>query len=185
MDENEFNDDLNLIEDVSSDVTQSWKILIVDDDADVHLATDNALRGVDLLGRIPQFLHAYSAAECIQILAKEPNVAVILLDVVMETEDAGLLLVSKIRKDLGLTLPRIILRTGQPGYAPELDAIRNFDINDYKTKNELTRNKLFITVLSAVRAYKQLKQIDAHRQGLEQIVKASGELLKQSGLHSF
>ncbi|MFM9912293.1 MAG: EAL domain-containing protein [Methylophilaceae bacterium] len=185
MNENNFSDNLNLIEDVSSDVTQSWKILIVDDDADVHLATDNALSGVDLLGRIPHFLHAYSAAECIQILAKEPNVAVILLDVVMETEDAGLLLVSKIRKDLGLTLPRIILRTGQPGYAPELEAIRNFDINDYKTKSELTRNKLFITVLSAVRAYKQLKQIDAHRQGLEQIVKASGELLKQSGLNSF
>jgi CheY-like chemotaxis protein len=121
---------------------QVRRILIVDDDEDVHQATTFALQGLDILNHPLEFLHAYSAAEAEKILLSESNIAVILLDVVMESEDAGLRLVERIRHDLALTNPRIILRTGQPGYAPELSAIRDYDINDYKTKNELTRTRL-------------------------------------------
>jgi diguanylate cyclase (GGDEF)-like protein len=162
-----------------------WKILVVDDDQDVHLATTLALAGVEMLGRVPQFLHATSAAEAEQLLIQEPDIAVILLDVVMETQDAGLQLVDKIRHGLGLEMPRIILRTGQPGYAPELNAIRDYDINDYKTKSELTRTKLFTAVLAALRSYDQLRRMAASQQGLEQVAIASGELLGETSLPHF
>lgn len=179
-------DELELIEDhEEGPLLAIWKILVVDDDEDVHLATENALADVELLGKGLYFLHAYSVAECVDVLALHPDVAVILLDVVMETQHAGLKLADKIRRELNLAFPRIILRTGQPGYAPELDAIRKYDINDYKTKSELTRNKLYTTVLASIRAYDQLIRMEAHRQGLEQIVQGCSELIVETGLQSF
>ena len=137
-----------------------WRLLVVDDEPDVHRATTFALAGVRILGRALQFLHAYSASEATQILNTERDVAVVLLDVVMEREDAGLALVKTIRQDLHLNELRIILRTGQPGYAPEIETIHDFDINDYKTKSELTRTKLYATVTAALRAYEQIRKLD-------------------------
>jgi diguanylate cyclase (GGDEF)-like protein len=191
MDSSKVNDALNFIDEPpdfdngSKDGNSVWKILVVDDDEDVHITSEQALKNVELLGRFPQFLHAYSANECANLLSIERDVAVILLDVVMETHDAGLHVVDKIRRELLLTMPRIILRTGQPGYAPELDAIRDYDINDYKTKSELTRNKLFTTVLAAIRSYDQIMRMDSNRRGLEKIVQASNELITETSLQSF
>ena len=183
--DNDHSDELLIIEDSITVTMETWDILIVDDDLDVHAATEHALQGVEMLGRVPRFLHAHSAAEAGEVLARHPDVAVILLDVVMETPSAGLDLVEHIRHTLGLAMPRIILRTGQPGYAPEMTAIREYDINDYKTKSELTRSKLFTAVLAAVRSYDQLRRMNASRKGLEQIVKASGDLLSGDGLQEF
>ncbi|MBR7800299.1 EAL domain-containing protein [Undibacterium sp. FT137W] len=163
----------------------SWRIMIIDDDPDVHSATMFALGNLEIQNRSLSFLHAYSASEAREILAKESNIAVILLDVVMEQEDAGLTLVNYVRKTLGMHDVRIILRTGQPGYAPEIDAIRDYDINDYKTKSELTRTKLYTTVTSAIRSYEQICSISANQRGLELIVNASTELMSQKGLQNF
>ncbi len=163
----------------------SWRVMIIDDDPDVHSATMFALGNLEIQHRSLSFLHAYSATEARQILEQESNIAVILLDVVMEQEDAGLTLVNYVRKTLGLHDVRIILRTGQPGYAPEIDAIRDYDINDYKTKSELTRTKLYTTVTSAIRSYEQICAITANQRGLELIVNASTELMSQKGLQNF
>lgn len=163
----------------------SWRVMIIDDDPDVHSATMFALGNLEIQNRSLSFLHAYSASQARQILAQESNIAVILLDVVMEKEDAGLNLVNYVRKTLGLYDVRIILRTGQPGYAPEIDAIRDYDINDYKTKSELTRTKLYTTVTSAIRSYEQICAITANQRGLELIVNASTELMSQKGLQNF
>lgn len=163
----------------------AWRVLIVDDDEDVHVATDLALRRVAILGRSLHFLHAYSAAEARKVLLAESDIAVVLLDVVMESEHAGLELVHFVRHDAGLKETRIVLRTGQPGYAPEIDAIRDYDINDFKTKAELTRPKLYATLTVAIRCYAQLRELDQHRQGLATIIHASNALLAQQKLPDF
>ncbi|MFZ6769282.1 GGDEF/EAL domain-containing response regulator [Undibacterium sp. Di26W] len=185
-------DDLVFLEEPDSEETsvaskpmQTWRIMIIDDDPDVHSATTFALGSLEIQHRALSFLHAYSAAEARDILQSESDIAIILLDVVMEQEDAGLQLVSHIRKTLGLTDVRIILRTGQPGYAPEIDAIRDYDINDYKTKSELTRTKLYTAVTSAIRSYEQICAISASRRGLEMIIHASTELMALQGLQNF
>jgi len=176
-------------EDAASDgaraAARAWKILIVDDEPDVHHATMFALQGVLVQGRHLSFLHAYSAREASELLATVDDIAVILLDVVMEREDAGLALVHHIRNELKLTDTRIVLRTGQPGYAPELEAIRDYDINDYRTKSELTRSKLFAVVTAAVRSYEQIRTITASRRGLELIVRSSAELMGLHGMRVF
>lgn len=188
--DNESADELMLFEDEAgaddgSGEHRPWRLMIVDDDEDVHTATLFALDKVQILGRKLEFLHAYSAAEARVMLAREQDVGVILLDVVMEREDAGLTLVRFIREDLMLNEVRIILRTGQPGYAPEIEAIRDYDINDYKTKSELTRAKLFTTLTSSMRSYDQIRAINAGRRGLDLIVRGSAELISLSGLKAF
>lgn len=99
-----------------------------------------------------ELLHAYSAAEALTILRTTADVAVILLDVIMETDDSGLKTVDIIRNELGLGSTRIILRTGQPGHAPEIETIQRYDINNSKTKSELTRTKLYTTLTTAIRS---------------------------------
>lgn len=159
-DESEF---LDLVDDPTPStcgVGSVWRLLIVDDEPDVHRATTFALNGLSIFGRALEFLHAYSAEQAIAILRDERDIAVVLLDVVMEREDAGLALVKVIRRDLNLNDVRIILRTGQPGYAPEIETIHAFDINDYKTKSELTRAKLYATITAALRTYEQIRALD-------------------------
>ena len=162
-----------------------WRVLIIDDDVDVHQATLFALDPVELFGRSLQFLHAHSAEEARQLLINETDLALILLDVVMETPDAGLDLVDFIRNTAHLNNTRIVLRTGQPGYAPEHDTILRYDINDYKTKSELTHHKLLTTVTTALRSYEQLCTIEASRKGLELIVNASGSMIESRGVQTF
>jgi diguanylate cyclase (GGDEF)-like protein len=164
---------------------EPWRILVVDDDPDVHESTAYGLRNLEIEGRGLHLMHAHSAAEALEALRGECDVAVILLDVVMETDDAGLATVSTIRGEMGLSNVRIILRTGQPGQAPEIDTIRRYDINDYKTKSELTRTKLFTALTTAIRSYDQLRRLDASRRGLEKIVAASNQFIAEQGLSAF
>src|SRR5450830_1428324 len=162
-----------------------WRVMIIDDDEDVHSTTTFALGNLDMQHRPLEFVHAYSAGQARELLKHELEIAVILLDVVMEQDDAGLHLVRYIRETLKMADVRIILRTGQPGYAPEIDAIRDFDINDYKTKSELTRIKLFTTVTAAIRSYEQIRSISNSRRGLDQIVHASTQLMALHGVQNF
>ncbi len=153
-----------------------WKILIVDDSPEVHEATTFVLKGEIVLGKGLFFIHAYSGAECLDALKEHPDTAVVLMDAVMETRDAGLQAVKKIRENLGMGDVRIILRTGQPGDAPEVDSIHQYDINDYKTKNELTRNRLLTSIITAVRSYSQLKTIEAGSRSLRRIIETTRTL---------
>ena len=164
---------------------ECWQVLIVDDDQDVHQSTCFALANTQILGRALKFLHAYSAGEAMRLLGEHTQIAVILLDVVMESEQAGLHLVRRIRQELDNSETRIILRTGQPGYAPELEAIRDYDINDYKTKSELTRNRLYTALTTAIRSYEQIHTINASRRGLGMVIRASSQLLARQGVSEF
>ncbi|MBL8486376.1 MAG: EAL domain-containing protein [Rhodocyclaceae bacterium] len=163
----------------------AWRVLVVDDDEGVHEATEFALGGTRILDRPLKLMHARSGAEALALLRSEPEMAVILLDVVMETDDAGLRTVDAIRNDLKAVNTRIILRTGQPGHAPETDTITRYDINDYKTKGELTRNKLFTALTSAIRSYDQLLRMESSRRGLEKIISASNQFIAEQGMQAF
>ena len=171
--------------DTAAAFAHPWKILIVDDDHDVHNATRLALRNIHYHERPLELLSAYSRAEGFTVLQANPDIAMVLLDVVMETDDAGLRLASEIREKLNNSLVRIVLRTGQPGQVPEEKAIIEYDINDYKSKSELTARKLFVAVISSLRAYEGLLTIDTWRQGLHRILQATENLSQHNSLESF
>ncbi|QOZ85298.1 MULTISPECIES: DUF3369 domain-containing protein [Chromobacterium] len=168
-----------------SDGRHPWKILIVDDEKDVHTATRIALRNIRYKERPLELLSAHSGKEAYEVVRQHPDIALIMLDVVMESEDAGLKLVHQIRQDLKNGLVRIVLRTGQPGQAPEQEVILNYDINDYKTKTELTVQKLFTTIISSLRAYENLLSLEKNRQGLSKILESASDLYQLYSLREF
>jgi diguanylate cyclase (GGDEF)-like protein len=153
-------------------VIDKWKVIIADDDPDVHRATQIALKNLIFEGKLVVFLSAYSAEECKRLITDiHPDAALVLLDVVMETNNAGLNLVKYIREELNNHQIRIILRTGHPGEAPEESVILNYDINDYKLKIELTRQNLLTTVLASLRAYRDITIIEQQKIKLAQAFK--------------
>lgn len=162
-----------------------WKLLIVDDDQEIHAVTKMALSDVVIANRSLEFLHAYSGIEALDCLTEHDDIAMVLLDVVMETDDAGLNVAKAIREELGNDEVRIVLRTGQPGYAPEESVVKNYDINDYKTKTELTRSRLLTTVFSAIRSYQQLRTINENRRGLRKIIHSASNLMEKHSIVNF
>ncbi len=162
-----------------------WKLLIVDDDQEIHAVTKMALSDVIIANRSLEFLHAYSGIEALDCLTEHDDIAMVLLDVVMETDDAGLNVAKVIREELGNDEVRIVLRTGQPGYAPEESVVKNYDINDYKTKTELTRSRLLTTVFSAIRSYQQLRTINENRRGLRKIIHSASNLMEKHSIVNF
>ncbi len=174
-DEDEF---LQIIEDQAPppEAGPRWKVAVIDDDPAVHDGTRFALSDYTLNGQRLEILSASSAAEGRELLARHPDVAAVLLDVIMETDSAGLDLVHFIRSTLKNETIRIILRTGQPGQAPERRIIVDYDINDYKAKTELTADKLFTSLTAALRSYQQLQRMVETRRGLEMIVDAASTL---------
>ena len=164
---------------------RDWRILVVDDDAEVHAVTRLILGKMHYKGRGIELLSAHSGIEARQVMSSQSDIAVVLLDVVMETDDAGLRLVSVIREELGNTATRIILRTGQPGQAPEEQVIVDYDINDYKAKSELTAQKLFTTVVAALRSYETIVALEKTRKGLEKILDSTSALFQVHSLQQF
>jgi len=135
-----------------------WKILVVDDDDEIHRITHMVLSNFLFDERAIELIDAYSAKEAKMLIKKHPDTALVLLDVVMENNHAGLEVVQYIREELKNHLVRIVLRTGQAGLAPENHIITHYDINDFKDKSELTADKLYTLMLSALRAYRDLEE---------------------------
>jgi response regulator RpfG family c-di-GMP phosphodiesterase len=162
-----------------------WEVLIVDDEKQVHQVTKLVLSDFIFDGKKLEFFSAYSAAEAKELIAAHPNAALILLDVVMENDDAGLQIIQYLRSELQNQAIRIILRTGQPGQAPERSVIMDYDINDYKEKTELTTQKLFTTVVSALRSYRDIKVIEKSRNGLVEIIKSAPTLFELQSMKKF
>ena len=169
----------------SSPDSSPWKILIVDDDEEVHGVTKLALTEFRVHGRPLRFLDAYTGAEAVRIMREENDIAIILMDVVMETDHAGLDAVEAIRKDLKNTRVRIVLRTGQPGQAPESEVVSKFDINDYKEKTELTTKKLYTVIHTGLSHYRELVALESNRQGLHKVIDASAQIFEKQALEQF
>ncbi|MBV6341179.1 response regulator [Candidatus Magnetobacterium casense] len=153
-----------------SETTQRWKVMIVDDEPEVHTMTRFALNNFVYDGKSLDFLSAYSGGEAKRLIAENPDTAVMLLDVVMEESHSGLDTTKYIREELKNNLVRIILRTGQPGQAPKQDVIVNYDINDYIEKTELTIDKFNIAMILSLRTYNDIITIDNAKRSIEKAI---------------
>lgn len=159
-------------------------ILVVDDEPDVHDITRISLRSLRHGGRRPKLLSAYSAGEAEGILRERPDIAVVLLDVVMESDHAGLDLCRTLREELDNPFPRILLRTGQPGQAPEKQTIDTFDIDGYLPKAELTSGRLYSAARTALRTWQHLVAIERHRQALAIVHRCATGLRAYDGVET-
>lgn len=153
-----------------------WRVLAIDDDVDFQRATAFALSELEVLGGRIELQQAFSYREASMLLAEQRDIALIFLDVVMETDDAGLRLVKALREVIGNAETRVVLLTGEPGMAPVQEVMRDYDINDYWTKSELTAERLLTVLTAGVRGYSQLRAVARARRGLQMIVESSNAL---------
>jgi CheY-like chemotaxis protein len=157
-------------------MSNEWDILLVDDEPDVLSVSKLAMRDFEVYGR-PLKLHtAASKAEALEILNKETKwlstLAVAFIDVVMETDTAGLELCQYIREDLNNSITQLFIRTGQPGIAPERTVIDRYDINGYFTKAEATEDKLYSLVKSGVRQFLSIRKMQGALRMLDDLITA-------------
>lgn len=176
---------LKIAENITKHPVAPWKVLIVDDETDIHTITRLALQEFQFINRPLHILQAMSGTEAREILTVTPDIAVALIDVVMETDDAGLRLIDFIRNQLKYALIRLIIRTGQPGMAPEREVIERYDIDDYKSKTELRANKLYTTMRMALKSYHDLLTLDSNRKALRKILEAVSEFHHAASLTQF
>lgn len=155
-----------------------WRVLVVDDDESVHQITRLVLNDALIEGRKLDIVSAYSSAEAKQVLANDDSFCMAFVDVVMETDHAGLELVEWIRKEKRNQAIRLILRTGQAGTAPEAKVIKEFDINDYKEKTDFTAGKMTTTVYAGIRAYRDIMTIQRSLDAFKQLILSTHDLLR-------
>lgn len=159
--------------------TEPWKVLIVDDDEEIHQVTKLALANMRFAGRPLRFLDAYTGREGVALMRRNQDVAMVLMDVVMEDDDAGLRAIDRIRNELGNHQVRIVLRTGQPGQAPEHDVVTRYDINDYKEKTELTAKKLFTLTYTGLSLYQDLCSREQRQGYLRDVIRVSNTIFRR------
>ncbi len=164
----------------------AWQILVVDDEEEVHRLTQMVLEDYTFENRSLEVLAAFSGQEAMAIMEQQTDVALIMLDVVMETDDAGLGVVRYIRGDLKNDIVQIVLRTGQPGLAPPQEIITEYDINSYNSKVELTAQKIFTIVTASLRAYKLANSLHlANKKLKEELVQRKKAELEIRKLNEF
>lgn len=146
-----------------------YKVVIVDDEPDIHTVSQMVLKKMRFQGQNIQLFFLPDAKGFIEHMQEHPDTAVVLLDVVMEDEQAGLRAVKQVREELFNDVVRIVLRTGQPGRAPELQVIEDYDIDGYLAKAELTNTRLFSAVRTALKNYHELLSLQQHRDMLWQV----------------
>ncbi|OOC46700.1 HD domain-containing phosphohydrolase [Thermosipho sp. 1223] len=144
-----------------------WKVLLVDDEEDIHALTSIILKDIKFKNKRIKLLSAYSAKQAKELLIKEKDISLSIIDIVMENENSGLELVKFIRETLNNQIMRIVIRTGQPGYAPPRDIILKYNINDYREKSELSSNGLFTMVIARLREYSEIKKLYSQKNLLE------------------
>jgi CheY-like chemotaxis protein len=161
---------------------KEWPILIVDDDPDVLAVSTLAMKNFRVDGRPIKLFTATSMAEAIHLLGTAlsgqlfPCLAVAFIDVVMETDTAGLELCEYIRERQQNRLTQLYIRTGQPGVAPEQEVIDRYDINGYFTKAETTEAKLYSLVKSGVRQFDFTNEVLGTFQIVTEAIGASDSL---------
>ncbi|XQW85240.1 DUF3369 domain-containing protein [Thalassotalea piscium] len=147
-----------------------WKVVIVDDDDEIHKVTRMSLDSFEFEHKKLEFIHLYSGSAAKKYFAEHNDISLVFLDVVMESDHAGLDVVNYIRDELDNHYTRIILRTGQPGTAPQNEVIKNYDIDGYKEKTKTTITSLNQSLQIALRAYRDLTRIQNHQRGLESLI---------------
>jgi EAL domain-containing protein (putative c-di-GMP-specific phosphodiesterase class I)/CheY-like chemotaxis protein/GGDEF domain-containing protein len=163
----------------------AWKVLSVEDDLTYQASLVYSLQDLVVYERPVQILTANSVSEAADVISRNSDISVILLDVVMEEDDAGLRLASTIREVLGNSAVRIILVTGQPGMAPRHEVMAKYDIDEYWNKSDLARDTLHTVVSSHIRTWRYLSELIQAKQGLQMVVDAARSISSKQNLVSF
>lgn len=165
-------------------MSKKWEILLVDDEEDVHSVTSLILKQKKWRGQRFKLTSAHSRAEAIEILKKKSDFHVAVIDVVMDGDTAGLELCEYIREHCATSL-RIVLRTGQPGLAPEQRILNEYDIDYYLSKGDATPEKLYSIIRACLRSSQDISTLLAYGKQLQSFTRTLQQVSSVSDLLTF
>lgn len=169
----------------SSERPPAWRVLVIDDDPEVHDCIRGALGSLKLFDRPLELLHCAHGESARTLLLGEHNLAVAIVDLVSQDASGGLALVDFIRNTAGLRNTRVVLRTGPPHGTPDLDTLLRYDISDCRTQSELTPDRWGAIAAKNLQDYQRQCAFEASRRSMETIVCSSAALLEETDLHAF
>jgi CheY-like chemotaxis protein len=144
-------------------MADAWNVLVIDDDKDIHLVTKLALSRFTWKDKKLKLTSAYTGREAREILSTSTELfEVALVDVVMESDDAGLQLCKFIR-ELPTRKTRIILRTGQPGNAPEPKVMQEYAIDYYLSKGQATPEQMAAVIRGCLQASEDIRELEERK----------------------
>jgi len=134
-----------------------WKVLITDDQEMIHVMIKHYLKNYQFQGMGLEFFDAFSGQEAKTLLRKNSDIAVVILDVVLEAPDTGFKIVQYIRETLKNKLLKIIILTGKLDLEKAKFYFMEYDIDIYCPKYDI--NKMFFMITASLRAYQNSKSI--------------------------
>ncbi len=156
-----------------------WKILVVDDEPSVLELTEIMLRKLKLLDREIHVISAQDSEQARQAMVENPDTALIILDIVMETRDSGFEFIGYVRNTLQNNTTRIVIRTGESftGWSPSKIA-NHYDIHDYVEKTRLTKERFLTIITCALRYYQHILE----RMRFEEMMVQTEKMMSVAGL---
>ncbi len=132
---------------------RTWKILIVDDEQDIHKIIKMIFDNHKIDDMNLEIFSACNSDEAIFLLKENSDIAVALVDIVMETEDAGINCVRRIRNELKNDKIRLILKTGYPSQIPGPEILEAFDISMFKQETDLTTQIIIEMICTSIKEF--------------------------------
>jgi len=149
----------------SSQVDNTWKVLVVDCRLSVHKATGLLLDNMSFAGKKFEIIESYSLGESKEVLLSDSNIALVLMDVEVGGENIGLDLIDFIRKDLRNEKIRIVLRTGYPNFSVE-EIVEKYHIDGCLAEEEISLSQFKFVIFGAIQTYNQIVSVTNYLQGL-------------------
>lgn len=101
-----------------------------------------------------------------------------LVDVIMETETAGLDLIRWVRQQPALAATRVVVRTGESGSSTPKVVLQDFEISDYWPKTAVLASRMQMQMAGLVRSYDELARLDKARAEHADEVRFANEALE-------
>lgn len=163
----------------------NWKVLIVDENDFTHVDIKENINNLKFENKYINFYDAYTVGEAISILREENDMALVLINVDIETKDYGLKLVKHIRETLNLIDIRILLMIEDKDDSFKEDTILDYDINGCGEKSSFIYKKVKTEIVSALRCYRDIKKIKDNRDAMKKVVSSITDLHRIRSIEEF
>ncbi len=151
------------------DRADCWSVLVVDDDPVVRHLTRENLRGVDVDG-LPLEIDACENTDAARKLIAATEYALIIMDVAIETEFAGLDLVEELKRSPGVGFTQVVVQSATPMTERSGRQAGMSGIADYWRKGEIAPLRMQVLVRGLVRAYATARSLHAEQLYLRKLL---------------
>ena len=135
--------------------TDKWRVLIVDDEPELHVLTTTVLKDFMFEGKSLEFVSAHNELEISEALESDQDYAIIITDIIREEIDSGFKLIARIRSDSRFDNTYLIIRSGSLGLLSMRQAATDYDVDYINEKANFSTSIFFSVFTIGIRTYRK------------------------------